>query len=88
MARNAAAGCFVALTAFGLSGCGTLYNSATNAEQPYGGVIVDAGFAGQVVNNACKDKEPLGLLCAAFPLADMPLSFVADTLMLPYPECH
>jgi uncharacterized protein YceK len=84
MARNAVAIVSVALAAFALSGCGTLYNSAFNSQRVYGGVITDGELAACAAKTAREETRPLDLLNAALPLADVPLSFVADTALLPY----
>jgi uncharacterized protein YceK len=68
-----------------LSGCGTVVNLSsrqqtefTDATKPYGGVCVDAAFAGMFAS------QPQSIPVALGVLIDVPFSLIGDTLTLPY----
>jgi hypothetical protein len=85
-----AAGLLAALPA-----CGTLYNFQMNAREggpfPYGGVGADFSMLGNAASDAFGTREGHGrgdlpfffLFALLFPI-ELPLSFVFDTLTLPY----
>lgn len=66
-------------------GCGTIASRRTNSPdwdtRMYGGVANDAGELTVVFRG--EDEDGLSLLVAPILLLDIPLSFVADTLLLP-----
>ncbi|MDF1664552.1 MAG: YceK/YidQ family lipoprotein [Planctomycetota bacterium] len=65
---------FIAVIVTSLSACGTSVNLVAKGK-PYGGVVLDATMAGAA------GVEGLPLTVAA--AADMPLSFVGDTVTAP-----
>jgi uncharacterized protein YceK len=86
------AACVAALALSVLSGCGTVCNLITPGPQPgaladraYGGVKLDADLIKDGVKAAFDDipYPCLGMLAACAGLIDLPLSTVADTLLLP-----
>jgi uncharacterized protein YceK len=72
--RRVSVSILVALLALLTSGCGTIYRHSEGARAPYSGVQFDAAGVGNI-------GEPA--LTVIFAL-DLPLSAVADTLLLPY----
>src|SRR5262245_41109886 len=79
------------------AGCGTFNNVVGDGDHlPYGGVRKDgellrecsSGASDHAKNNADQGVLPLVYNTAAFTaFMDMPLSFVGDTLTLPYTLC-
>ena len=79
---------FLALTATGQTGCGTLCNGwndpALGGMQPYGGVGIDLKVAKDSINKAAQGIYPASnAFVATIAVADLPLSSVGDTLTLP-----
>lgn len=82
-----AARVLLAVVAGGTSaGCGTIASRGTNSPdwdtRVYGGVVDDAGELTAAFRG--EDEDGVSLLVAPIVLLDIPLSFVADTLLLPW----
>jgi uncharacterized protein YceK len=82
---------FAFLVTTAISGCGTMGNMCSccvdGPHQIYGGVILDAKAASECGSQALKTNglESLGHVAeaACYGAIDLPLSAIADTLMLP-----
>ncbi|MCK3656964.1 hypothetical protein A4G19_14980 [Pasteurellaceae bacterium Macca] len=64
----------IAFMSFNLAGCGTIWSLSSPAPQPYSGVRADLNML------ETNEAFPFNLLA----IIDLPLSFLADTLFLPY----
>ena len=94
MARSVIAACLAAVLLAVVSGCGTVMNlteeksptegmsTSSKPRSPYGGVGYDLDISQWLLL-----AGPLGWAESACLLADVPLSFVGDTLTLPYVFC-
>lgn len=77
---------------FGLSGCASIYSVAVSPERNdiYGGVRLDARIISAAATDGrvtcgldnCKEQNVWFLTSGA--VCDLPLSLIADTLLLPY----
>jgi uncharacterized protein YceK len=73
----------VLVSALPLSGCGTIRNLSSESPSPYGGV--EKCLNDPVHVNPGANLQGQGVLVLlALLAADLPLSFLADTLTLPY----
>jgi uncharacterized protein YceK len=78
----------VAICLATLTGCGTVRNFAGGAPEVYGGVKKDVEFVmtpgpGLTYTSGTGTRIGVGVLALGLMLADISLSFVADTLTLP-----
>lgn len=78
----------IALTIILLTGCATANETFGTGQlcgvHPYCGVSVDL----QVLKATTEDNATIARALAPFAVIDLPLSFVADTLILPYTIFH
>jgi uncharacterized protein YceK len=86
MARRVIAACAVVLALWSLGGCGTICNVAYSPQDADGGVQSDVSSVRSATADAAAGKgDPSKAVLGAYMLfIDLPLSFIGDTLSLPY----